>query len=230
MQKYLAKITAKQTFLIILGIVVFAIFFRFFTLLEFPDSSIVLEKGDPLIKEQSNESLQQKFTANRSNLTKIEFLLRTPGLKAGDTLKMQLADESCKKIVRTGTLGKSYLASDNLYEFSFAKIPDSNGKTFCVISTFKPKSSSAKALLFFTQTDKQPASPVQNLTTGEADSAQALSIRQTYTNDHWWQNLTELNQRLSQYKPWFLKHFFLATIIILFVILSTGLVAVLISI
>jgi hypothetical protein len=157
-------------------------------------------------------------------------LLRTPGIKPGDTMKMQLADESCKKILREGTLTPSYLASDNLYEFSFSKIPDSNGKTFCLLATFKPQNNTAKAILFFTQTDKSPVFSVRNFTSGEADPAQALSIRTAFVNDHQWQNLSELSQRISQYKPWFLKHFFIDSIITLFILLSIGLVTILIII
>lgn len=204
-------ITAKNIFLTIFGILLLLIFARFFSLLSFPDSSIVLEKGET-IKLQPEDSITQKFTANRDNLAKVEFLLRSPGIEfeKNDKLEMQLADENCQNPLRTGEMRESFLNSGNLYEFDFSEIKDSQGKTFCAIATFEPAKQSAKAIQFFTQDGTQ------------------LSIRPVYANDHVWQDLGELNQRISQYKPFFLKHFYLWTISILFIILSIVLVVVLI--
>lgn len=226
MQKYLKP---KIILLSLFTILMFGVFGRFFSLLEFPDSSVPLVKGDPMIKLDEDEKMTQKFIANRNNLTKIELLLRTPGPKPNDKVKMQIADENCQKILRGGTLEKSYLASSNLYEFSFDKISDSQGKTFCMITTFNPEKTSAKALQFFTSANKQPQFSVKNLTTGEEDLAQELSLRTVHTNDHWWQNLNELSQRISQYKPWFLKNYFIDVIILVFLILSVALVVIFVS-
>jgi len=55
-----------------------------------------------------------------------------------------------------------------------------------------------------------------------------LSMRPAYENDNWKQDISELSQRISQYKPWFLKHFYLDAIAILFIVLSVGLVTILI--
>ncbi|NTW27564.1 MAG: hypothetical protein HGA36_04525 [Candidatus Moranbacteria bacterium] len=229
MKYSIPKFSAKKILFLIFMHITMLIFFRFSTLLEFPDSSIVLEKGDPAVKLKATETLSQKFIASRDNLVKVEFLLRTPRPKPEDVVKMEIADESCTKIIRSGRLNSSFLASDNLHEFAFSKIPNSNGKTFCILATFEPQKSSAKALQFFTQENKQPAFSAQNSSSEDDLSGQALSMRPVYVNDHWWQNLSELSQRMSQYKPWFLKHFFLDAIIILFVILSFGLITILIA-
>jgi len=37
----------------------------------------------------------------------------------------------------------------------------------------------------------------------------SLAMRPAYLNHYFWQDIQELNQRISQYKPWFLKHYFL---------------------
>lgn len=207
------KISPKNIFLTVFAVLLLAIFFQFFSLLSFPDSNIVLTKGDT-VKLQPDTSLTQKFTANRDGLAKVEFLLRTPGIvfENNDVMQMTLADENCQNPIRQGEMKESFLNSGNLYEFSFAKIENSQNKTFCVIATFKPIKASAKAIQLFTQDGTQ------------------LSIRQVYVNDNVWQNLSELNQRISQYKPFFLKHAFLATISILFIILSILLVLTLIFI
>ena len=66
--------------------------------------------------------------------------------------------------------------------------------------------------------------------TGVPRNDQSLSMRTVYRNATLWQDLGELNDRISQYKPWFLKDFFIGTIATLFVILSTTLIALLISV
>ncbi|MFA7209290.1 MAG: hypothetical protein WC120_03305 [Parcubacteria group bacterium] len=200
------KISSKKIFLIIVSIITLSIAWRFFDLLSFRDSNIVLQKG-LTVKLRPKGSLQQKFVANRDGLTKIEVLLRSPGIKYenGDRMEMKLADANCEENLRTGYLDDSFLNTENLYEFSFDRIPDSQEKEFCLTATFANKKESAKSIQFFTMGD---------------ETGQPLSIRPVYKNAHIWQDFSELNQRISQYKPWFLKHYFLAAIAISFIVIS----------
>jgi len=208
------NLSAKKIFLIVLAILLVIIFGRFVSNLFFPEAGINLQKG-ALVKLQPESSLQQQFTATREGLAKVEFLLRTPGIafEKNDRVEMQLTDGTCQRPLQQGTLEKSFLASDNLYEFDFEKISDSKDKTFCLIATFKPNKASAKAIQFFTISEA-------------AD--QPLSLRPVYENQNVFQNLNELNQRISQYKPWFLKHYLLWFVTIGFVVLSIAVVALLI--
>ena len=118
-------------------------------------------------------------------------------------------------MLRQGKLTCSFLDSKNLYEFRFPRIVDSKNKSYCLIATFKPKKSSAKSIRIFTMGDEEN---------------QPLSIRPVYKNNNIFADLNELNRRISQYKPWFLKHYFLYSIIILFLALLAGLVIILIII
>lgn len=212
-------LTSKNIFLIALAVIIIVIFARFLTLLSFPDSSVALDKGE-LIPFPQKSVLTQTFIANRNNLEKIQFLFRTPGPKTGD-VSVEIADESCAKTIRQGTLATAFLNSNNLYEFVFDKIPDSNGKKYCLnIKT------SAKGLRLFSMPESERQYGLKNSTTGETFEGKTLSVRGAYVNDNLGQNLRELSQRISQYKPWFLKHYFLETIAILFVVLSVGLVVV----
>jgi len=141
----MCKFSAKKIFLILFAIMMFAVFSKFFSLISFFDSGMVLEKGE-IIKLYAQNTLNQKFVANRDNLIKIRFLLSTEGIKEGNVVKMQIADENCSNIIREGFLTQSFLASSNLFEFQFDKIPDSNSKTFCIKATFEPQSTKAKAI------------------------------------------------------------------------------------
>ena len=219
MKKYL---TSKNIFLLALAVITILIFAKFLSLLSFPDSAVVLEKGD-LIPLPAKTTLTQSFVANRNNLETIQFLFRTPGPKPANTVSVEIADESCTKILRSGTLSTPFLNSGNLFEFSFAKIPDSIGKRYCLLVT-----TSTKNLRLFSMPESEQQFGLKNVTTGENFEGKTLSIRGVYVNDNLGQNLRELSQRISQYKPWFLKHYFLEGLATLFIFLSIGLVALLI--
>jgi hypothetical protein len=180
--------------------------------MSFTDPQMPLEKGDN-IKLRPQKTLTQEFVASHDNLVKIKFLLRIESMDDANTVKMQIADETCSNIIREGFLSpSSFLASNNLVEFKFDKIPDSNGKTFCVKATFETQNPQATYVQFFSQ----------------KNDPSMLSMRPAYENDNWKQDISELSQRISQYKPWFLKHFYLDAIAILFIVLSVGLVTILI--
>lgn len=191
--------STKKIFLSILTFFVLLIFARFFTLLSFPDSHVALQKG-ALAKLEPKSSLTQEFTANHAGLAKIEVLLRTPGIKSenGDRVEAKLMGENCDQTLRAGELEKAFLASENLYEFAFARLPDSLDKNFCLKLTFLPQKDSAKNIQVFTMS--------------EAEN-QPLSVRPVYVNQYFWQDFAELGQRMSQYKPWFLKDIFLFLLI-----------------
>lgn len=194
--------------------------------MSFPDSSTVLDKGEP-VKIFSNQSLTQTFVAKRDGLSKIEFLLRTPGPSKGDRVQVTLADETCATSLRNTTLEASFLNSDNLYEATFAPTPDSRDQKYCAVITYQKASTQSKSLRFFTM-----ANTDETLTftpaSGEPTKNQSLSMRLVYNNNSVWQDLRELNQRISQYKPLFLKDAFIAGIGITSVVLSIGLITILI--
>lgn len=221
------KINSKTILLAILGISVLLIFFRFSTLIAFPDARTL--DRDKVEKIYPGQTFSQKFIADRDNLETIQFLLRTPSLKKNDTITMKLADETCTDTFRNGTLTHAFLNSDNLYQFAFPRIEDSEGKRYCLLLSFRDADHSSKYLQFFTIAQSDDASLLMDADTSVPRNGQSLSLRTVYRNATLWQDLGELNDRISQYKPWFLKDFFIGTIGILFVILSTTLIALLIS-
>ena len=207
------NISFNKIILLFAAILFIAVFWRFESLLYFPDSSILLQKGNT-VKLNPESTLTQKFSASKNYLAKIEVLLRGSGVKYkdGDKVTTKIADENCQTILREGEIKDSFLETQNLHEFEFEPIVDSAGKEFCFIATFLPKNEKAKSLQFFTMEEEN----------------QPYSIRPVYKNSSITQDLSELNQRISQYKPWFLKHFYLYAIVILFLATSAAIVVILI--
>ncbi len=193
------------------------VFGKFFSILYFPDSSVPLEKGDPIIEINPDTTTEQKIFSARNGLSKMEFLLRTPGPKKGEIIEIEVADEKCQNTIKKGELKKSFISSGNLYEFKFDRILDSEGKTYCL--KIKPEK---KKFKFFTMDSNDSRLELQDI------PGRSLAIRAVYKNESIGQDLGELNQRISQYKPWFLKHFYLDVIVILFLIISAAIVIILI--
>ncbi|EKE16375.1 MAG: hypothetical protein ACD_11C00018G0011 [uncultured bacterium] len=222
--KYIAK---KNILIAIFIILTVLIFFKLFSLLAFPDSEIVLEKEEDMqLKEK--QSLQQKFIAKYDGLMRIQVLMRHSGINKGNIIKMQIADENCANIIFENELEKGFLSSENLHIFNFPKINNSKEKTFCLIATLEEKKD--KNARFFTNDKNYFSFPLEKVSTEKEASGQQLSMRPVYKNTGVLQDLRELNQRISQYKPFFLKHYYLWAIIILFLFLSIGLVIILTAI
>lgn len=222
------RISSKKILLIFAAIMLVVVFGKFLSILYFPDSENILEKGDPSFKLQPTLSLSQTFITDRKGFSKIEFLLRTPGPKENDVIQMEIADETCSNTIRTSKMKKSFLSDGNLYEFKFDRISDSENKKYCLKATFVPGHDNSKAIKFFTTESRDPQFALTGNTSEENFENKSLSMRTVYKNESIGQDLGELNQRISQYKPWFLKHFYLDAIVILFVALSIGLVTILI--
>ncbi len=202
------KFSRKIFLLLILAIFLLFIFLRFGKELVFFENS--LQKNSS-IKISKGQELSGKFESTRANLTQVEILLGGGKKLNPKAVKAKLADENCSKIIREGSVNPSYLKRKDIYEFRFSKIADSKDKKYCLILGYEPQKLDAKNLQAYTSGD-QP------------------TMRAVYTNNNTWQNINELNQRVSQYKPFFLKHYFLWTIFLSFIFFSIFLIIVLILI
>lgn len=216
----------KYLFLIIALLAVFFVFFRFYQQWSFPDTAWQLAKGEKTDIE-SKKPLQQKFIASRDNLSRIDIFLSSSSIKPGGTLKMAILDEACANILRTETWKVKDLDSEDSYSFRFAKIPESKNKTYCFSLVYTPLLENGKKAKIFLN-ENPPAGSELILTTQEIIDSRSLAIRPAYQNDNLAGNIRELNQRISQYKPWFLKSIFLNIIVFSFLLLSFALVTILI--
>lgn len=220
---------AKKIILIaIIGI--FAAFLgRFVFRLSFPEINIV--RKDEKIKLYPYSPLSQKFTASRNNLAGIKFMMGEYELKNKEKIKLQLADETCEKTIKENYLNASEFNSDNYYVFDFSKIEDSRDKAYCFILTFEPENENTTKIprLAVSQNSEFPFISLAELNSERAYPGKSLAMKPAYKNESFWKDLEELDQRISQYKPWFLKRYYLASIIIAFIILSLVLVCVLIT-
>lgn len=222
-KKYL---TTKNILLALLFVFLFLISYRLYANWSFPDTDWQLKRDDKIYL--TNESgVLQKFTAKNDNLSKIEVL--TGSSKIDGYIEMILLDEGCQEIFEKYKLKTSKMDSNQTYAFTFPRIKDSGGKTFCFSISSKAKKTGSKFPgVFVTDSPAPSGNGVLIYPDGQSFQSKSLSIRPGYRNATLSEDINELNQRISQYKPFFLKHHFLYSIAFLFIILSIGLVIILI--
>lgn len=226
MKKHMLKMNSTKILLALLGILTSLILFQFAKNIAFPAAQTLT--GDLIQKILPGQTFSQQFITESDSIEAIQVLLRTPGIKTGDTLKAQLADATCATIIREGTLETTFLNADNLYQFSFPRVEQAQGKEFCLTLSFRATKNGSKYLRFFTTPTNDSARLFTDISTHAPLNGEALALRTVSRNNSLWSDLRELNQRISQYKPWFLKDLFIGSIAVFFIILSLGLITTLI--
>ncbi len=185
----------------------------------FPDTRFPLEKGEKV--KLDGAGVTQTFVASQNGLSGVNILFGGSQIKNGGTLRLTLFDADCqRKIAGTETFVTS-LGADDAVRFPFAPISDSQGKTFCLTAQFTPKEGSKKAAVFIVP-NALPEEAISLSLNGTLRPNESLSFRPVYRNKTLGADLVELDQRISQYKPRFLKGIFLASIAILSVGLTFG--------
>lgn len=212
----------KKIFLAFLAILVVVIFADLHAQWSFPDTHWPIEKAEK-VKLRAEQPITQKFTAARDGLSRVKILFGNSDLGANGEMQLSVLDENCAELLRRVEIKTESLDSGNTLDFNFPRLPKSKDQTFCLqLATVGKKSANVFVVSNTLPDNKSLVINDQEL------AGQALAMRPAYRNATLSQNLTELNQRISQYKPWFLKHFFLTAITLGFLLLSLLVIVILI--
>lgn len=228
LKKYISPKNILTLFVVVFFVV---IVFRLINVWSFPDTSWEIGKDDDL-KLKPHQSIIQLFTPTKDNLSRIEILFpKSDSIKPGGKMVLEINETDCETTIRKSSVRFKTLTSDKTYHFIFEKIPDSKDRAYCLKLSFIPRkesSKSARVFLIEHPTEKEMA--VMSQSTGKIYPNFSLSMRPSYQKNNWEENIQTLVQRISQYKPWFLKGAYLFTIAVLSLILSFAVVIILITI
>lgn len=208
------------------------IFYVFSRDLSFPESDYNFKTGSET-KLYSGGQVTQVFSAQRNNLNQIKIALRTgESIGSGDEVLFQLADADCQEIIATDKITRFSIISRIAYKFNFKAMPDSQNKSYCLMVSYLAKNPAQKNVpeILISKDPQFEARSYTNTGKGGEFKGRTLVMRPAYGNDNFFQDLTELDKRISQYKPWFFKGFYLAAIFTLFLISSLVLVLILVLI
>jgi len=211
--------SSKTFFLISITVLTLLVFVNLRRQIGFPDTRFPLEKGEK-IKMDAGGAVQT-FIASRDGLSGVNILFGGSSIKNGGTLSFALLDETCQKTLREEQRFVTTLNADNSTNFAFDRISDSAEKTFCLTLNFAPEKGTSKAALFVIP-NTLPQEKLALSINGENRPTESLALRPVYRSGSIVADLTELNQRISQYKPWFLKSAFLTVITVFSIGLSLG--------
>jgi len=203
----------------------------FFEQLNFADNSQRVARGERL-EIVVGDILRQKFIARENGLSNIKILFGNKKLKKNYFLKFVLADGDCRNTIYQKELFGNYVfRSDYLYDFSFPKIDNSADKQYClqIIYDYLGKERDKKVRknrirLFKDKINKDREEAVLMNSSGSWRQGAGIVFRESYKNKQLWNDLKRLNERMSQYKPWFLKGCCLVVIVFLMFFLNGALI------
>jgi hypothetical protein len=209
-----------NTILLIAAIGIIGFFLVQFTLhLSFPSSGI-LDRANR-IQLISNAPLKQKFVASQNNLSRIKFAIDDYKLMLGDKMDIQISDGDCANTINENIVGMSTLLLENYNNFDFPPIQDSKDKQYCFILNYLPFNTDTTSTpeIYYSK-NSPPFISLLDSSTGKEYTNRALAIKIAYRKDNWRQTIDELFQRISQYKPWFLKKYYLAYLVELILLMA----------
>lgn len=228
----LEKIT--KIFLKIILLLVFAssaiyIYFIFTDNLSFTDRNLRPSK-DERINLQPNFPVTQTLKASGNNITKLRILFQDHYFSAGDKMFFQLADENCSKTITEEEFELEEFDTERFFDFKFEPIPDSKDKIYCLSVTFRPPEIQYENVptIYVSEDYQFDGQVIYDIYKKKEYKNHSFVMKVAYKKDSIWQGLGELNKRMSQYKPWFLKHYYLWVIAIGFIALSIILTIILI--
>lgn len=197
----------KQVLVAMLITGMFFILSDLFKNLSFPDSSYNFLGKDKRVELEPGKSVTQVFEAKHDGLNQIKIIIGDLGsLGIHDSIDLTLAQSNCETPIATDTITSFTREPKIYYYFDFDRIPDSIGKSYCL-------------KISYTATERKKERPYLRANEGEPfartayfDDARSrfyegrsLQMRPSYSNISFSQNFHELENRLSQYKPAFMK-------------------------
>lgn len=220
----LKKITNKQILLVLSASLLVMILVALSHSWSFPDTDWKVEKGQKVL--MTGSGVEETFTTARDGLSDIRVLFGGSRLGGGGTLRFSILDATCTETIRSTDLHITSLGSDDTTTFSFPRIADSNGKTYCLHLAYEPNGGTHGAVALFLISTVGPTQG-SHLSIDDVDQpGLSLPLRPSYRSASLYGDLRELDQRISQYKPWFLKGALIATIGFLSILLSLGIVVI----
>jgi hypothetical protein len=203
--------------------------FFFLSNLAFPDSAFSPKK-DKKTNLYPDQAVSQVFRSDRNGLTGLAILFKDNSLGWQDKIILELFDADCEKNLAREEINYFSALIENTEEFKFPPIPGSRDNLYCLKVTFKTASGRTKNFPDIWTNDTQTQG-FGYINSGEKEktSQRMLALRPLYSQADIGENLQELNQRMSQYKPWFFKDGYLTILVLLFLIATLATAVILIA-
>lgn len=169
------------------------------------------------------EPVTQAFTAHENNLSQIHFVMNNANIKNDDYLEFQLMDGTCHDTITTKRFHSKPNKQGTYSIFEFAPIANSKDTRYCFSATYFSAENRKGEKPYLSATDvSDPLFSDRTLTDSNKNRVypnQTLFLRPVYTSGSLIKDISELLQRVSQFKPLFLTE---TTILLIFCSLLVG--------
>lgn len=153
--------------------------------------------------------VSQTFTARENGLHQVRVVLGNASIRRGEHIGFQLMDEACATGIASVDFSGKPGKQGAYTVFPFEAISDSMGKRYCFVATYSSDENRKGDKPYLSATDDpDPAFADRTLVDsnkGKAYESYSLFLRPAYTEGSLRADLGTLLDRLSQYKPGFLK-------------------------
>jgi hypothetical protein len=215
------KIKFNYILIILLALFLGIISWKFLSLLSYPDQSISFEGDSKQEKLYPYFPILQKITAKENNFNQINVSLSKFSANFGEKITLEILDEFCQNILAQSKIDGFTWNSPSYEKFKFKNISDSKEKIYCLKFTYVPRGEGQdkKAYISSYQFDGSSYTNTGNKKNSEEQKNRSLALKPAYETGSTWQNFSKLIDRMSQYKPDYIKGISLEIIFILSLVL-----------
>ncbi len=168
----------------------------------------------------------QTFTAHENNLSQVRFVMGNVNLQNDDRIEFRLMTDGCLNTIATSDFHGKPSEQGAYTVFAFPSLTDSLYQYYCLAVTYFSNEDRKGEKPYLSATDvPNPIFSDRTLTDTNKNKVypgRTLFLRPAYTSGSLTGDFSRLVERLSQYKPAFLKGW---SIVALFTILVVGSIA-----
>lgn len=192
------------------------IFGSFFTDLSFPESDYDFPGATSKAKLDPGKPITQIFEAKENNLNQVKIIIGNADLRPTEKIVLELTDALCETTIANAT--RTFLSPEpHVYSrLNFPAIPDSAGKKYCFKITYFSDQDKDRPFVGASEGEQFIGQSYYNEGNGRIYENRTLQMRPAYGTSNTLSDLSALIDRMSQYKPGFLKGSALVSIFGLF--------------
>ncbi len=193
----------SRILLIMLTLILLVLALRFFTSLNFPDPTINFLGDTKRAELGKNAPLTQIVHINKSNLSGFQIFMGDTELFFGESLEFALLDSDCQNLIRQSKRTFFSLPIQRDTHFTFDPLPKSAGESYCLSVVYQPGFLERKERPYIRATEDERFAEFSYTDYGKDKTypGRTLQIRPLYGATSASERVSELENRLSQYKP-----------------------------
>ncbi len=188
--------------------------FAFMNQLHFPDSSKNFLGDTKRAELSANGPITQAFLANQDNLEGFQIFMGDTELGLGERIDFALLDASCNTVLYRSSRTMFSLPATRDIRFTFPTLPRSLDTAYCLSIEYRPGLAKRKDRPYIrvTEDEQSKDSSYTDHGKGKAYPGRTLQIRPFYAPQEGSiaNRVEAIENRLSQYKPAFIKGLMLA--------------------